>query len=911
MLSSEWLNQQFPNKWERKYFKEIRIKNQLEGELDLKDFAFNMILSNCLKIYLYPHINNNNFRIVNQPENSQIIQLKDAQEWLEENYPKDEFCLINDDKRWKNVPNNKGKKRSEINTLILSQNQLEGSLDLSDFINLEVLYCWDNSLTSLILPQNNKLVDLNFSINFLTSFNYSFLNPNTLKELGIFNNNLEVTDIAVFSNLINLIDLQIGNNYDYVKSGKYNQFFGSLESLKNLTRLKNLGIGNNSFIDNGLEFLPDDLDFFYFKGTKLENELKKQKSLWEINIPNTTLLKRWKKANKIIINKNSSFQTNEEEYEMIEIFSNKISIYSDNQQVKKNVDIDRNSWGNCPDCKEPYKESTNFKLLSFFFNNGFIVCEDCSEKRIRENFDEWTSGNDQIDTFIQERQVKRSKNSRINWFPYENFKNITFVGKGGFGEVYRSEFDISENFSDKNKIIFKNFMKVTEFFGEEKDYFFALKIIDNSSEINIYEFLQEVHNNWFLGTTFNLLKDKYTDMYGKPLTVTFFGVSKETNGNYIIINKYMSGGDLHKNLKNIYKNNEKPSNFITFNIENIIKSVFSEEKISFIRGYFTKHSWILNICRGVKFIHEKGIIHRDLHPGNILFSKILGHSIPRIVDFGFCCPVNELKGENLYGNLPYVAPELLEGQTHSFASDIYSLGMLIYEITSEISPFHEFDLNNSSEERKLIKEIVIKNLRPKFPQLQNSNSSEEEFGHEVDDFYKELIRTCWDKDSKKRPNINEIILELEKFEKNNLFSFSQNLKITKYIKFSHFSLNRSKIKKNNSQLINTRELIERLKTQRLENNIFNIENNQKDRINEIKNELEKIKESFINENRDLIDKFIQLNLQTEEADQQTELIKAELKGFLKRKVISEIEDYCQELLELESTEEANCLIENL
>ncbi|WNE41384.1 MAG: hypothetical protein AM1032_000124 [Mycoplasmataceae bacterium] len=113
----------------------------------------------------------------------------------------------------------------------------------------------------------------------------------------------------------------------------------------------------------------------------------------------------------------------------------------------------------------------------------------------------------------------------------------------------------------------------------------------------------------------------------------------------------------------------------------------------------------------------------------------------------------------------------------------------------------------------------------------------------------------------------------------------------------------------NSKEINTRELIERLKTQRLENNIFNIENNQKDRINEIKNELEKIKESFINENRDLIDKFIQLNLQTEEADQQTELIKAELKGFLKRKVISEIEDYCQELLELENTE-VNCLIEN-
>jgi len=55
------------------------------------------------------------------------------------------------------------------------------------------------------------LINVHISSNLLTSFNYAACNPVTLKELGIYNNNLPITDIAAFSHLVNLTNLQIGD----------------------------------------------------------------------------------------------------------------------------------------------------------------------------------------------------------------------------------------------------------------------------------------------------------------------------------------------------------------------------------------------------------------------------------------------------------------------------------------------------------------------------------------------------------------------------------------------------------------------------------------------------------------------------------------------------------------------------
>ncbi|RIA96679.1 kinase-like domain-containing protein [Glomus cerebriforme] len=95
----------------------------------------------------------------------------------------------------------------------------------------------------------------------------------------------------------------------------------------------------------------------------------------------------------------------------------------------------------------------------------------------------------------------------------------------------------------------------------------------------------------------------------------------------------------------------------------------------------------------LNFIHAENAIHRDLHSGNILFKQINSRFL--ISDLGFCGPVDK-PSSNIYGNLSYIAPEVIVGKQTTFASDIYSIAMLMWEISSGQPPFinyeHDYDL---------------------------------------------------------------------------------------------------------------------------------------------------------------------------------------------------------------------------
>ena len=91
------------------------------------------------------------------------------------------------------------------------------------------------------------------------------------------------------------------------------------------------------------------------------------------------------------------------------------------------------------------------------------------------------------------------------------------------------------------------------------------------------------------------------------------------------------------------------------------------------------------IARALFIIHFNKAVHRDLHSGNILYFQ--GNNGWYISDFGFCEPADKpLK--SIYGNLPYVAPEVIVGKEYTFASDIYSFGILMWEISSGQTPFN-------------------------------------------------------------------------------------------------------------------------------------------------------------------------------------------------------------------------------
>ena len=72
-------------------------------------------------------------------------------------------------------------------------------------------------------------------------------------------------------------------------------------------------------------------------------------------------------------------------------------------------------------------------------NYNGLYCKPCNSGHFRDNFQNWTSGNDDIDNLIQESQLNASdKRKFLEWIEYSNLENIEHVAEGGFGSVYRA-----------------------------------------------------------------------------------------------------------------------------------------------------------------------------------------------------------------------------------------------------------------------------------------------------------------------------------------------------------------------------------------------------------------------------------------------------------------------------------------
>src|SRR5579884_213842 len=93
------------------------------------------------------------------------------------------------------------------------------------------------------------------------------------------------------------------------------------------------------------------------------------------------------------------------------------------------------------------------------------------------------------------------------------------------------------------------------------------------------------------------------------------------------------------------------------------------------------------LCAGVAAAHERGIIHRDLKPQNVMLNK-RGEVV--IMDFGLAGVADELQGAEVRNGTPaYMAPEQLRGDSVTAHSDIYSLGLMVYELYTGKRPFSE------------------------------------------------------------------------------------------------------------------------------------------------------------------------------------------------------------------------------
>eukprot|EP01104_Vermistella_antarctica_P014036 TRINITY_DN4345_c0_g1_i1.p1 TRINITY_DN4345_c0_g1~~TRINITY_DN4345_c0_g1_i1.p1 ORF type:complete len:583 (+),score=95.87 TRINITY_DN4345_c0_g1_i1:118-1866(+) len=176
-----------------------------------------------------------------------------------------------------------------------------------------------------------------------------------------------------------------------------------------------------------------------------------------------------------------------------------------------------------------------------------------------------------------------------------------------------------------------------------------------------------------------------------------------------------------------------------------LETMLADEKVNL--GLYTRMKMVKGAALGMTWLHSSHpmFIHRDLKTSNLLLDQ--NYSI-KICDFG----LSQVKsmGENLLdgkegakGTPLWMAPEVLAGHQFNEKADVYSFGIVLWEVLTRMEPFQEFE--NFEEFRRA---VCIQHVRPNIPQ-------------ETDPSIRSLIEQCWHPDPNQRPTFPDIVKALD------------------------------------------------------------------------------------------------------------------------------------------------------
>ncbi|RIA96983.1 kinase-like domain-containing protein [Glomus cerebriforme] len=282
----------------------------------------------------------------------------------------------------------------------------------------------------------------------------------------------------------------------------------------------------------------------------------------------------------------------------------------------------------------------------------------------------------------------------IKFYDYSHFNNIQEISSGSVGNIFRA------NWKDSDTVL----------------------VLKSSYKLTVQEIVNELKIQREVDFHANILR--------------FYGISKLRTGlihqmnKYLLVMEYADGGALH----------------------------------TYLRDNFHRLSWndkyrlAIQLANAISCIHNEDIVHGDLHSYNILVHQ---NNI-KLTNFGLSRKMAEDTHYddifiNTLGIIPYMDPQSLysiyklqdESKPYELnkKSDIYSLGVILWQISSGYRPFYpegiEYDIDLVKEIKKGQREEIIENTPIK---------------------YSNLYTACWDDNPDKRPNIYEVILSLKEIE---------------------------------------------------------------------------------------------------------------------------------------------------
>ncbi|GBB98675.1 hypothetical protein RclHR1_00330002 [Rhizophagus clarus] len=338
----------------------------------------------------------------------------------------------------------------------------------------------------------------------------------------------------------------------------------------------------------------------------------------------------------------------------------------------------------CKKCKRISLINEYNGLDDFILNN--IICDNLYNLDMTKFADVIRKYDTYIDPSEVLCSIYKGKGSIIGWVSFPQFTNVEEMTKGGYGVIYKA------NWLNNNETV-------------------ILKRFGNSKNIGKY-FLNE------LNSFQRCLKLSNYRKY-KGHIIKTYGFTKDPKlDDYVLVMRYASGGDLHKYLQ-----------------KNFTDVTWNKQKLRIL--------W--QISEGLETIHNEKFIHRDFHSGNILFDptdktgSIKENYQWKVADLELSQSLNSDTSPNseIYGVIPYIAPEIFKGSAFSKKADVYGLGMIMWELTTGCKPF-----DNVKHDHNLIYKI-LDGERPNITE-------------DTPECYVNLMKSCWDPDPKKRPTIKKI-----------------------------------------------------------------------------------------------------------------------------------------------------------